>query len=164
MGDSETRNGPAAATTLAQFAASLRYEALPAAVIERATHCLIDAIGCAIYGGRFPWSHIALGQTSLDAKGGFLPVARTESPGAVREAALVWGTRAHAFELDSLCKPSAGVHPGATVALPALAMARALGSSGRDLLKAIVDKKDIGKDGIEDKIKAALDEFSKTFA
>ncbi len=26
-----------------------------------------------------------------------------------------------------------------------------------DLLKAIVDKKDIGKDGIEDKIKAALD-------
>jgi F-type H+-transporting ATPase subunit alpha len=33
-----------------------------------------------------------------------------------------------------------------------------------DLLKAIVDKKDIGKDGIEDKIKAALDEFSATFA
>ena len=138
MGDSETRTGPAAAATLAQFAASLRYEALPAAVIERATHCLIDAIGCAIYGGRFPWSRIALEQTSLDAKAGFLPVARAESPGAVREAALVWGTRAHAFELDSLCKPSAGVHPGATVALPALAMAHALGSSGRDLLKAIV--------------------------
>src|SRR5688500_20193281 len=91
MGDSETSNGPAAATTLAQFAASLRYEALPAAVIERATHCLIDAIGCAIYGGRFPWSRIALEQTSLDAKAGFLPVARAESPGAVREAALVWG-------------------------------------------------------------------------
>jgi F-type H+-transporting ATPase subunit alpha len=33
-----------------------------------------------------------------------------------------------------------------------------------DLLKAIVDKKDIGKDGIEDKIKAALDEFGATFA
>ena len=33
-----------------------------------------------------------------------------------------------------------------------------------DLLKAIVDKKDIGKDGIEDKLKAALEEFSKTFA
>jgi F-type H+-transporting ATPase subunit alpha len=33
-----------------------------------------------------------------------------------------------------------------------------------DLLKAIVDKKDIGKDGIEDKIKAALTEFSSTFA
>jgi F-type H+-transporting ATPase subunit alpha len=33
-----------------------------------------------------------------------------------------------------------------------------------DLLKAIVDKKDIGKDGIEDKIKASLEEFSKSFA
>jgi F-type H+-transporting ATPase subunit alpha len=33
-----------------------------------------------------------------------------------------------------------------------------------DLLQAIVDKKDISKDGIEDKIKAALDEFSTTFA
>jgi F-type H+-transporting ATPase subunit alpha len=33
-----------------------------------------------------------------------------------------------------------------------------------DLLKSIGDKKDIGKDGIEDKIKAALDEFSATFA
>jgi F-type H+-transporting ATPase subunit alpha len=33
-----------------------------------------------------------------------------------------------------------------------------------DLLKAIVDKKDIGKDGIEDKMKSALDEFTATFA
>jgi F-type H+-transporting ATPase subunit alpha len=33
-----------------------------------------------------------------------------------------------------------------------------------DLLKAIVDKKDIGKDGIEDKIKASLEEFTSTFA
>jgi F-type H+-transporting ATPase subunit alpha len=33
-----------------------------------------------------------------------------------------------------------------------------------DLLKAIVSKKDIGKDGIEDQIKAALTEFGSTFA
>jgi F-type H+-transporting ATPase subunit alpha len=33
-----------------------------------------------------------------------------------------------------------------------------------DLLKSISDKKDIGKDGIEDKIKAALEEFTATFA
>ncbi len=37
-------------------------------------------------------------------------------------------------------------------------------SKKSDLLKAIVDKKDIGKDGIEDKIKAALEEFTATFA
>ncbi len=33
-----------------------------------------------------------------------------------------------------------------------------------DVLKAIVDKKDIGKDGIEDKIKAGLEEFTASFA
>jgi 2-methylcitrate dehydratase PrpD len=130
--------GTPAATTLADFAARLGFDALPRSVIERATHCLIDAVACAIYGARFPWSRIALEQTSLDPAAGFLPVSTSRAPGAVREAALVWGTRAHAFELDSLCKPSAGVHPGATVALPALAMAHALGSSGRDLLRAIV--------------------------
>lgn len=133
-----SRGSSKAATVLAGFAAQLRHEDVPRSVIERATHCLVDAVACAVYGGRFPWSRIALEQTSLDPATGFLPVARTRSPGAAREAALVWGTRAHAFELDSLCKPSAGVHPGATVALPALAMAYALGSSGRDLLRAIV--------------------------
>jgi F-type H+-transporting ATPase subunit alpha len=33
-----------------------------------------------------------------------------------------------------------------------------------DLLKSIMEKKDISKDGIEDKLKAALNEFSATFA
>lgn len=127
-----------AAVQLAEFAAGLTEEQIPATVLERATHCLVDAVACAIYGAKFPWSRIVLEQTSLDAAAGFLPVSRTASPGGVREAALVWGTRSHAFELDSLCKPSAGVHPGATVALPALALAQALGSSGRDLLRAIV--------------------------
>jgi len=127
-----------AAPILAGFAAGLRYGDIPAPVVERATHCLIDAAACAIYGARFPWSRIALDQTSLEKDAGFLPVSDSDAPGGIREAALVWGTRAHAFELDSLCKPSAGVHPGATVALPALAMARARRSSGRDLIRAIV--------------------------
>ncbi|MBI3438013.1 MAG: F0F1 ATP synthase subunit alpha [Proteobacteria bacterium] len=39
-----------------------------------------------------------------------------------------------------------------------------LRSKKADLLQAIVAKKDISKDGIEDKMKAALDEFSATFA
>ena len=45
---------------------------------------------------------------------------------------------AHAFELDNLRFPGAGVHPGATVAMPALAMAEELGASGRDLITAVV--------------------------
>lgn len=130
--------GMPAAATLAGFAAGLTDSDIPAAALERATHCLVDAVGCAIFGGRFSWSQIALAATSLDAGRTPLPVVAGRRPCDIREAALVWGTRAHAFELDSLCRPSAGVHPGATVALPALAMSHALGASGRDLLRAIV--------------------------
>ncbi len=54
------------------------------------------------------------------------------------QAALALGTFSHAFELDSLRNPSAGVHPGATVALPALAMAQTARASGKALLTAIV--------------------------
>jgi 2-methylcitrate dehydratase PrpD len=53
-------------------------------------------------------------------------------------ASLVLGACAHAFELDSLRKPGAGVHAGATVALPALAVGQAVGASGREVLTAIV--------------------------
>jgi 2-methylcitrate dehydratase PrpD len=127
-----------AAPILAGFAAGLRYDDIPPAVVERARQCLVDAVACSMFGMTLPWSQILLAQTGLDAKTGFLPRGATQSLSAVREAALAWGAQSHAFELDSLVQPSVGVHPGATVALPALAVAQAQRASGRDLLTAIV--------------------------
>ncbi len=128
----------AAATALADFAAGLAYDDIPPSVVARARDCLLDAVACALFGARFPWSERIRHLTTLVPAAGFLPLWQGDGPGGVRDAALVWGSHAHAFELDSLSKPSAGVHPGATVALPALALARARGASGRDLLAAIV--------------------------
>lgn len=128
-----------AAETLAAYAVGLRYEALPEAVLERARVCLADAIGCAAFGARFPWSQMVLDHAKATGSGG--PVRLPGLPGIalhVPQAALALGTFSHAFELDSLRNPSAGVHPGATVALPAFAMAQSLGSSGKALLTAIV--------------------------
>jgi 2-methylcitrate dehydratase PrpD len=45
---------------------------------------------------------------------------------------------AHAFELDNVRQPGAGVHPGATAFLPALAMAEAKKADGKSLLTAFV--------------------------
>ncbi len=128
-----------AAQTLAEYATSLRYEAIPARVIERARVCLIDAVGCAAFGTRFPWSQMVLDFATVTGAGG--PCRLPGVPGVslhVPQAALALGTFSHAFELDSLRNPSAGVHPGATVALPALAMAQSCGASGKALLTAIV--------------------------
>jgi 2-methylcitrate dehydratase PrpD len=138
MNDTSTSEKPTAASLLASFAANLRFDDIPPIATERATHCVIDAVACALFGARFPWCKMVLDQTSLDQGGAFLAISPGGGKSAVREAALAWGTQSHAFELDSLCRPSAGVHPGATVALPALAMAQARGSSGRALIKAIV--------------------------
>ncbi len=130
---------PTAARVLAEYAVNLRYDDLPPEVVERARICLIDAVGCAAFGARFPWSQMVLETAKATGSGG--PCRLPGLPGVslhAPQAALALGTFSHAFELDSLRNPSAGVHPGATVALPALAMAQTMRAGGKALLTAIV--------------------------
>jgi 2-methylcitrate dehydratase PrpD len=54
------------------------------------------------------------------------------------QATLANGVMAHAFELDNVRQPGAGVHPGATAFLPAFAMAEEKKSDGKALLTAFV--------------------------
>ena len=124
---------------LAAYAAALRFDDLPPPVVERAKHCLIDAVACAIFGAQFPWSAMVLEEALASGAGGPCRVPGVADKTLhVPQAALALGAFAHAFEYDNLRKPGAGVHPGATVALPALAMAQAVNASGTDLITAIV--------------------------
>src|SRR5262249_60947827 len=61
--------GETAAQQLAAYACALRFEQLPASPIERAKHCLIDAVGCAIFGQRFPWSAMVLAEALASGEG-----------------------------------------------------------------------------------------------
>ena len=134
-----THEGAApAAERLAQFAAGLRYEDLPDSVVRTAKLCLIDAMACAIFGAGFPWSRAVADLAVASGATGACAVPGLDLRIDPRQAALCLGTFAHAFELDSLRKPGVGAHPGATVALPAFAMAQAGGRGGRDLITAIV--------------------------
>lgn len=54
------------------------------------------------------------------------------------QATLVNGVMAHAFELDNVRQPGAGVHPGATAFLPAFAVAEARQTDGRSLITAFI--------------------------
>jgi 2-methylcitrate dehydratase PrpD len=127
-----------AADRLAAYAAGLRYERLPAEIVGAAKTCLIDAVACAIFGARFPWSRAIAAVIAASGASGPCSVPGFDRRLDPRQAALALGAYAHAFELDSLRKPGAGAHPGATVALPAFAMAQAQARSGRDLIEAIV--------------------------
>jgi 2-methylcitrate dehydratase PrpD len=127
-----------AADRLAAYAAGLRYEQLPADIVATAKTCLIDAAACAIFGAGFAWSRAIAAVIDLSGASGACSVPGFDRRLDPRQAALALGAFAHAFELHSLCKPGAGAHPGATVALPAFAMAQAQARSGRDLIAAIV--------------------------
>lgn len=128
-----------ASQVLAGFAASLEFEQIPSDVIQQAKLCIIDTVAVAVYGARFPWSRIVAGYSRRYGAGGpcsllGIPEARVQAP----FAALANGALAHAFEQDSLREPGAGVHPGATLLPPALAMAEETGASGKALLTAFV--------------------------
>jgi 2-methylcitrate dehydratase PrpD len=124
---------------LARYAATLRYEDIPADVIERAKQCIADTVAVIICGYDQPWSRII---SRYAERYGGTGKSRVLGPGAVRvnapAAALANGAIAHAFEMDNLTWPNTGVHPGATLLAPALAVAQERGLGGRDLIAAVV--------------------------
>lgn len=127
-----------ASQTLAGFAAALKYEDIPAAVIERAKACIADTIAACTFGAQLPWSRIVIDLAKENSAAGDASILGT--PYAIRPpyAALANGATAHAFELDSMCQPSVGAHPGAGLAVPGLAVAQAQRNSGRELITAFV--------------------------
>ena len=124
---------------LAEYAAAIRYADLPAHVVQRAKDVIADTIATVIFGHDLPWSRIIIGYVeSMGTRG----KSRILGPGlpAVKAplAALANGAMAHAFELDNLTWPNSGVHPGATMLVPVLAMAQERGIGGRELIAAFV--------------------------
>jgi 2-methylcitrate dehydratase PrpD len=124
---------------LAEYAAGLRYEDLPGEVVAAATDAIIDTIAACICGAALPWSRIVIDYAERTGPGGTSRILGRGSVVQAPAAALANGALAHAFELDSLTRPGAGAHPGATVLPPALAVAQQeRGVSGRALIAAFV--------------------------
>jgi 2-methylcitrate dehydratase PrpD len=124
---------------VAQFAAAYRYEDIPPDVVERAKQCIADTIATVVFGYDLPWSRIVVAYAEKNGAGG---KSRILGPGGAAvhagAAALANGALAHAFEMDNLTWPSTGVHPGATLLAPGLAVAQERGSGGRALIAAFV--------------------------
>src|ERR1700724_2783145 len=124
---------------LAEYAAGLRYADLPEAVIQRAKECIADTVAAGICGAAMPWSRIVIDYAERTGPGGKCHILGRDGPAVqAPSAALANGALAHAFELDSLTRPGAGAHPGATVLPPALAIAQERGNDGRALIAAFV--------------------------
>ena len=124
--------------TLARYAAGLRYEDLPPAVVAKAKDIIADTVAACICGADMPWSRIVIDYAERTGPGGKSKILGRGTSVQAPAAALANGALAHAFELDSLTRPGAGAHPGATVLPPALAVAQEVGASGKQLIAAVV--------------------------
>src|ERR1051325_3129760 len=123
---------------LARFAFKLRYQMIPAEVLDRAKACVLDTLAVCLYGSTKPWSHTVTGLVHDSGLRGRSTVLGTNFSRQPAQATLANGVMAHAFELDNVRQPGAGVHPGATAFVPALAMAEDKRADGKALLSAFV--------------------------
>lgn len=134
----ESKKRTAAAQTLAEFATGLQFDRIPANVIERAKDCVIDTVAACTYGATLPWSKLVIAYAGQYGKGGASAIFGTPLKVHAPHAALANGALAHAFEMDSLVQPSVGVHPGASLTAPGLAVAQEIGASGKEFITAFV--------------------------
>src|SRR5688572_11155965 len=123
---------------LARFAVELSYREIPAEVIDRVKACILDTLAVSVYGSTKPWSQTVSKLVRETGARGRSTVFGGNWKAQAAQATLANGVTAHAFELDNVRQPGAGVHPGATAFLPALAMAEERKADGKSLLTAFV--------------------------
>ena len=130
--------------TLAHFAASLRYDDIPAPVSRRAEDLLLDWAASALAGKGAraveTLEHFARQMGPHEGRSEVLISRRRTSP---LFAALVNAGASHYAEQDDVHNGSV-FHPGAVVFPPALAVAQAHERSGRDLLTAATVGYEVG--------------------
>ena len=128
---------------LARFAAELRFEDLPAEVVEDLKLRVLDCLGVALAARGLP-APAAVGRVlaATPARG---PSTALDGSGrtSAAAAALVNGTLAHALDFDDTHLPSI-VHPSAPLVPAVLATAEATGASGRELLTALSAGYEVG--------------------
>ena len=141
-----------ASTELAAFAAGLRFDALPEAVVRRTEDLLVDWFASAVAGhGARPVDSItrfalAMGPqigSASDLVAGSAEVIATRARTSPYFAAMANAAASHVAEQDDVHNASV-FHPATVVFSAALATAQALGSSGQQLLTASVAGYEVG--------------------
>ena len=121
---------------LARFAATLKYEDLPAHVRESCKNLLLDALACALAGGQGEETE------QVAALAGALAQSREASVIGREQLSLAGATMLNGFLITAvtMCDThrSTLTHVTPEVVPPALAIAERDGASGRDLLVALV--------------------------
>jgi 2-methylcitrate dehydratase PrpD len=130
-------------SALGEWVSRLQLDDLPRDVVDHLKICLLDSLGCGLFGAAQPWGVIAGNFAVAMSGGGPSSLFARADKVSVADAALANGTAIHGFELDD-AHVSSSHHPGA-VTLPAcLAVAEAREASGAEFLVALAAGYEIG--------------------
>jgi 2-methylcitrate dehydratase PrpD len=122
---------------LAQFAANLDVTRLPDAVREKLGWLLLDHLRVCSLGARLPWSQWARDYAAVVAKAGASHVLFSPATLNPQHATFLNVTFGSSFDADDT-HVGAMLHPGIAAWSAALATAEHTGTSGRDVLAAVV--------------------------
>ena len=139
-----TPSAKSATADLAAFASSLQYSDIPPAVIEHAKLCLLDTVGCCIYGSTLAPVRKLLAMVLAEGAHPVASILGTRDRVSPSQAALVNATAPHAFQLDEV-HTGATLHPGSVVIPATLALSDAAGGvTGEQFLAAMIAGYEVG--------------------
>ena len=123
---------------LSRFAANLRFEDLPAEVVDRTKLLFMDLSGIIVRSLELDSTQVLMESLKdLNLDQGALQVLGSTERWRPQAAALITGAAAHSLDFDDT-HAAAQLHPGAPIIPAALAAAQMQGASTRDLIVAIV--------------------------
>src|ERR1041384_1697950 len=132
-----------AMTTLSGYMAAAKDRALPAEVVEKAKHHILDTFAAMVSGSELPPGKAALALARAQAGKPVATVIGSRTSTGPMDAALVNGVMAHSDETDDSHGPSQS-HPGASVVPAALAVGEDVGATGQHYLRAVTLGYDVG--------------------
>src|SRR3989304_4657781 len=125
------------ARELVDFVHALSLDAVPGTVTDSAKWCLLDSLGCALFGSAESWATIMADEMLAERSNGQASIVGHRQTVAAPAAALCNRTAAHGFELaDHL--DAAIVHPGAIIIPAAVAAAESVDAPGSRLLLGLI--------------------------
>ncbi len=122
---------------LAHFALTLTFDRIPAAVVNRAKHLMLDAVGIALASTGFDFAHRTLSALRALSGGGEVPVIGFSERLPLRDAALLDGVLIHGLDYDDTHTEGV-VHTSASHLPTVLALGAARHESGEEALAAYV--------------------------
>jgi 2-methylcitrate dehydratase PrpD len=129
---------------LAEYFSTLSFKKIPPEVISHAKLCVLDSLGCALFGSTLPWGKIITSFAKEMGKGKGALIWGDGAQVPSTSAPLANGTLNHSFELDDLHRVGV-IHPGSEAIPAADALVRRVGRvDGKRFLTAVVAGYEVG--------------------